>query len=146
MKCDHTFKGKKNLYNHMCSICPKSDRKIFNLLSFMIGLSLQSLRSTNRRPWPKWCSEAGLHCCLLSRLVPREEQWGEAPLLSVIEAIDPWLVQWGKAPLLLAIEASNPSVFWELHPGLVEQGVQIPLELPVVWMQVHRILLSVCLE
>ena len=32
-----------------CSICPKSDRKILNLLSFMIGLSLQSLRVTNRR-------------------------------------------------------------------------------------------------
>ena len=57
-----------------CSICPKSDCTILNLLSFMVGLSLQSLRVTNRRPWPKRCSEVGLHCCLLLRLVSREEQ------------------------------------------------------------------------
>ena len=54
-------------------------------------------------------------------------------------------VRWG---LLLspAIVASNPSAFWGLHPGPVESEVQGLLELPVVWMEDHQPLRSVCLS
>ena len=93
---------------HHISICPKSDREIFNLLR--LGLALAY------RVWD-----------------PQTRGHGQGGAVR-------------RGSLLSVVKASNPSFSWGLHPGLVEQEVQILLELPVVWMEVHLPLLSVCLE
>ena len=43
---------------------------------------------------------------------------------------------------MLTCETSSLSFFWGLHPGLGEQGTQIPLEHPVLGRQILQILLG----
>ena len=111
------------------------------IVKFWIYYLLWSI--TNRRPWPRRCSEIGLRCCLLAELVSREELVRRGS--TAVSYRDSWslagAVRWDSTAV--ACEASSLSVFLGLHPGLGEQGTQIPLEHPVVGRHVLQTLLSV---
>ena len=94
------------------------------IVKFLIYYLLWSI--TNRRPWPRRCSEIGLHCCLLAELVSREEQWGGAPLLSIIEVLDPWLEPWGETPLLSIVRLVVSPSSWDCTQVSGSRGRRSP--------------------